>query len=413
MNRVIAFINEKLNPISQKILNNVWINGITESFQRIMPFILMGAFSSLVSILSNYVSWIPDLSVMNKFTMGLNGILVAVFIPYLILEKKSLSQYKALASVICVITYFILMKPEFNDELGCIINFDRFGGGGIMLSMIIGLYTSVVFVYYDKFSISENKTAMPDFVYGWFATMLPALLVMLPAIILTFVLNFDVYSFIESLFMPLLTSGHTLTGVVVITFLQGFIYAFGINPACIAPVCNLLYFSSIDINARAVAAGQVPPLFNTPESWAWVLIGGVGSTLALNVLMTRAKSRKLRTLGKVTILPSLIGINEPVIYGAPIAMNPVLMIPTWINSFLVPFVYVMALKFDIMPNLYNEAAIALFQIPFPINCFLIGGMKLAPLLVALTAFAASFIVTYPFFKAYDNQCLAQENRLDG
>ena len=130
-------------------------------------------------------------------------------------------------------------------------------------------------------------------------------------------------------------------------------------------------------------------------------------TLALGLMMLfMAKSKKLKVIGKATIVPSLCNINEPVIFGAPVAFNPILMVPMWIIGFLSPALTWLVMHLNIVPKI--SLLFSFWYLPFPICTYAIGGIK--GLIFSLVLFALSWAVYYPFFKLYDKQCVTEEEQ---
>lgn len=138
----------------------------------------------------------------------------------------------------------------------------------------------------------------------------------------------------------------------------------------------------------------------------FVWIGGMGATMSLVLLMLRARSKKLRTMGKVFLIPSLFNINEPVIFGAPVAFNPYLMPPMWINGIVGPIITWIFMK----GGLVNIPAKLLtgVKLPMPISSVLVTSDLRAIILWAVLLVVYT-IVWYPFFKAYDSSLCSEKN----
>lgn len=406
MKKITDFIAKRIVPASERISRSPWVSGITNSFQSLLPVILVGALAYFVATLKTWLTFLPDMSVVNSFTLGVLGLLSAFLMTYKILEKMELDQYKLIAGFTALITYLIFVKPDLNDA-ETIIDFGRLGAGGIIISMIVAIVTVAVFKIFDKSGISNNKTSLPDFVYAWFTDMLPVAIVVVAAWVITYLINFDAYAFMQSIFNPLINIGHSYVGVIVIYFLIGLLYSFGISPWCLTPVIFALYLSAMSGNAEAVAQGLEPNMLFGFESCAFLMIGGSGSTLALNALMCIVKSQRLKSLGRATIVPGLLMINEPLIYGVPVAMNLILMVPMIISSLVLPSIYCLAIAVGFIGVPFASASMALSALPFPLNAFMCSGSFVA-LLLAVGMFGISLLIWYPFFKIYDNQCVKEE-----
>ncbi|MEG0273692.1 MAG: PTS transporter subunit EIIC, partial [Longicatena sp.] len=138
---------------------------------------------------------------------------------------------------------------------------------------------------------------------------------------------------------------------------------------------------------------------------ALVTMGGMGATLGLNCLMLFSKSKKLKTMGRIFIGPSIFNINEPIMFGAPIVFNPILMLPMWINSIVGPVIVytVMSLGWLNIPATLNQVG----QVPVPISTVMIT-QDVRGILWAIVLFIVYLFIWYPFFKVYEKECLVEE-----
>jgi PTS system cellobiose-specific IIC component len=127
--------------------------------------------------------------------------------------------------------------------------------------------------------------------------------------------------------------------------------------------------------------------------------------LTLGILLLFAKSARLKSIGRATFAPSLFNINEPLVFGAPIAFNPILMIPFWINGTLMPVIAYLVLKAGWVAIPYK--AFQLWYIPYPISTFMVNGDWKGVVLIFIMMII-SLLIWYPFFKVYDNQELKYE-----
>lgn len=182
----------------------------------------------------------------------------------------------------------------------------------------------------------------------------------------------------------------------------------GVSSWVFTPIITPLLIQAIQKNATLVSHGHDPKFIVTYEvifvGFLWW--GGTGCTMPLNLMMLKAKSQRLRALGKACIAPALFNINEPTVFGT-IVWNPYLMLPMWLNGIVLPAVVWIALKLGItaLPSAVNE----LWYIPFPIGSWLVSP-HIGSILLTLIVFAISFCIWYPFFKVYDtNEYKKEQN----
>ena len=165
--------------------------------------------------------------------------------------------------------------------------------------------------------------------------------------------------------------------------------------------------SGIAENERLAAHGLKAVNITTQEVFytGFIAAGGIGFTITLAIMMLfLSKSQQLKAVGRATFPASILNINEPLVYGAPIAFNPLLMIPMWLNGILIPAVAGAAMRLNIVP--IPDKVFWIWYLPFPVSTYITTGIKGVLLFVIL--FILSWTIYYPFFKYYDAQLLTNE-----
>jgi cellobiose PTS system EIIC component len=402
MNTFINWMNQNFTPKMNKITRNVWVSSIQEAIMAILPLILVGSLITLISILNNYFSKMPNLSPITTFSFGLISIFVALLVPYFIMEKKKKSDRKIISGLTGLSLFLMLLMPKFTDDGGITFSLERFSGNGMFVALIVGLLVGAFMYLFSKFSFFKGASSLPDFIIIWFDTIIPITILLLLGWLFTFQLNVDLYDLIIKVFEPVTAIAQSFSGFVFITFLGVFFYSFGISAWVMYPIIFPIMLEGIQQNIDGVAQN-----INTMEtSTAWVWIGGMGSTLPLVLMMLfMAKSSHLKAIGKVTLVPSIFNINEPVIFGAPVAFNPILMVPMWLNGLIIPAITYIVLRLEWVT--IPERLFQLWYMPVGISSILINSDFRGLILVALVA-VVSWLIWFPFFKVYDMQQFKQE-----
>ena len=141
-------------------------------------------------------------------------------------------------------------------------------------------------------------------------------------------LHVDIATWLINIVQPLVQVGDTLPALLVVVFLQTLLWSAGIHgPAFLAAVTTPIYLKALDVNAQAVVHHEHPPYVVTIMIFTFIYPGGSGATLPLSFLMLGSRVQRLRRLGIASFLPGICNINEPLIFGAPIVMNPGLVLP--------------------------------------------------------------------------------------
>ncbi len=401
MNTFIKWMNESFAPKVNKITRNAWVSGIQDAIMAVLPLILVGSLITLISILNDFIPQMPDFSLISSFSFGLISVFISFLIPYYVMEKKKVNDRKIISGLTGLALFFMVLMPEFPEDGGIVFQFERFGGNGMFVALFIGIIVAVVMYFFSKFSFFNDSSTLPDFIIVWFDTIIPITILLLLGWTFTFNLGIDFYNVILNLFEPLSLIGQSFTGFVLLTFIPIFLYSFGISAWALYPIIFPIWVAGIEANS--VIATNI----NTMETLtAWVWVGGMGTTLPLVIMMVfLAKSQQLKAIGKVTVVPSIFNINEPVIFGAPIVFNPILMIPMWLNALIIPAITYIVLNLGMVT--IPSKVFQLWYLPIGISTYLIN-TDLRGLILLVIIIAVSCLIWYPFFKVYDMQQATKE-----
>lgn len=409
MEKIMNFMTNSFAPKVNKVTKNVWVSAVPDSVMAILPFILVSSMITLISLVNEIAPILPDLSLISTFTFGLSGIFVAFLLPYFILEKKKIGDKKVLAGLTGIALYLLLIFPVIGNE-GSSITFslERFGAVGMFVSIVVGLFVGGMMTLFSKWSFfNKEETSLPDFIVVWFDSLIPIALIVTVGWFFYHILQIDVFDYIVLLFEPLQSLGQSFWGFVLMGFCLSFLYSFGISTWVLTPIFTPIALKGIADNAALVAKGSEAIYINTQETFysGFCAFGGVGYTMILAILLLTAKSGRLKAIGRATFLPSLFNINEPLVYGAPIVFNPMLMIPFWLNGVVIPAITYLVLSMGWV--MIPAKAFQLWYLPYPISTYLVNG-DLKGILLFLFLAGISLCIWYPFFKVYDNTELKNE-----
>jgi PTS system cellobiose-specific IIC component len=219
-------------------------------------------------------------------------------------------------------------------------------------------------------------------------------------------LNFDVFKFLQSSFLTITKFAENFGGFGVIHFIMCVTYSMGISTWLLFAVLQPVFFFGIQENMNAIAAGLPATYITTNEVFysGWLAFGGTGATLTLTILLLLSKVKSLKSLGAASIFPSILNINEPVVFGC-VAWNPILMVPMWIHGIVLPVITYIALRLGLAA--IPSSVFGMWYCPFPISTWIVsksvGGLLLLAVLVAL-----SFIIWLPFLRVYEKQLTKKE-----
>jgi len=288
-----------------------------------------------------------------------------------------------------------------------VIPISSIGSSGMFLAIIAGILAARLYVFFlDKGWKIKMPDSVPSNVAKMFEDLIPGGMVFLVFLIVRFVMSLTPFGTAQALIYgvlqaPLTAVGGGLGGLLVYLLVDGFLWMFGIHGGMVAyvgmaPIITVMMTE----NSAAFAQGLACP---HPE-WAlmgFVIMGGSGATLAMNLLMLSkktCKSAQYRTLGKIALAPSLFNINEPLIFGSPIIMNPYLAVPFIFTPIVNTFLCLFAMKIGFFVP--TGASISTFM-PFGIFGALLCG-SWTGIVMSFILLAVDLVIYFPFFKASDN-----------
>lgn len=435
MNNLKKFFEEKVIPKIDKLTNARYVKIIMDGFMGVSALTIGGSIFMLIRSLplgNWYTDFLTNTGLMDilNFPVMITSDLISLYLVIALgyFTAKSFGKNPFSGAMISLGSLLLLTPfettavltdtagKEVSGIVSSVLPVSSFGATGLFLAMIAGIIGARIYVWcLDKNIKIKMPESVPQNVSNMFETMIPAGLVFIIFMIIRTALSFTSYGTAQNLIytllqQPLTNVGGGFWGFVIYTLIGHILWLFGVHGtmvtyAAMAPIYNAMAMA----NLSAFAAGTACPY---PE-WnflCYTLIGGVGSTLALNLLMlSKAKSSQFKTLGKLTIATSLFNINEPIMFGSPVIMNVNLAIPfiacPMINLFLSSFV--MRIGLVAAPT---GAAISSFM-PFGFYQALNNG-SWTGVVWAVILVIIDMVIYYPFFKRQDSINLKNENQLE-
>lgn len=411
MNQFIDWLGTSFAPNVAKLTDKKIIRTLSGALMSNVPILLLGSIVSIYNLLAGYLSFLPDLSPIYQFTFGIMSLTLVFLVGYHGAKEYGFKEYGVSTGLTALMMFFMVIKPTI-ENFQFTVGFARFGGSGMISAFFSGIVSVVIFNLYFKLHWFEDSASLPDFLVRWLNQVIPAFAVLLLTAILIHILHLDLFQLIAKLFSPLITIAQTYPGFILLIFIPVFFYSFGINSWFMNPITSPISAAAIAANAAAFEAGLNPTnIYSANITFSVLFIGGMGMTLALNLMMLGSKSKRIKKFGQISIVPSLFNINEPLVYGAPIAMNPILMIPMWINALVLPTVAWFAFQNGWVTIPY--AVMNVNQLPFPICSFLATHGDYRAVLLVVILFVLSWLIWWPFFKAHESNMLKEEGDLLG
>ena len=407
-----------IDPLNKYAANRL-IKSITGGINGGVNILLIGSFLTIISII---ISAIPGLN-QTSFALKLADLkvlvfgIVGMFFAYSIASSNAKYNKidKQSVGFFAVIAYFIFMRPEFvKDAAGTTyfsVEFSRFGANGIFVAIISGLWAGEVSNFFKKRGWVINAEGLPDIIKTWFDYLIAGTVVTLGAWAFTGLLNIDLHTLFSSLLVPVVNIFTSFGGSLLLVASGPLLFYFGIHPLSVMTPVFAVYMTATAHNAELLAHGLAPTvangfLINNLATIFMLDLGGAGSTLGLNFALLFSKYKYQRKLGQLAIFPSFLNINEPLIFGLPIMLNPIFFLP----FFVVPIInYVITYFVLFFGWIKIPSSMALtMHIPAFINAFILSEDPKAVILVTMLIILDG-LIWMPFLRLHAKQVEVQES----
>ncbi|WP_418268050.1 PTS sugar transporter subunit IIC [Enterococcus hirae] len=424
MNKFVGLIEQKIMPVANRIGTQRHMTAIRKGIIATMPLTIVGSFFTILlnipieSVAAVIEPYRQILDIPFRYTIGI----LALYATFGIASSlaKSYKVDSLTAGILALMSFLIVAAPptQVLEDLegitaGRYINIANLGSGSLFGAIVTAIISVEIYRFFIEKKITiKMPDGVPPEVTNSFVALIPGAVILIFFWVIRHMLGFDLNGFLSELLMPLkgILAGNSLFGGLLTVFLICFFWVLGIHgPAIMGPVIRPFWDISIAENIDAFNAGanahNMPNIFTEQFLQWYVWIGGAGTTLALVVLFMFSKSKYLKSLGRLSILPGLFNINEPMIFGAPIVMNPVLGIP----FILAPLVtttlsYVLTVS-GLIPMMTARLS---FAIPSPIAAWMSTNWSVAAGVLVIANFLITLAIYYPFFKVFEKQQLARE-----
>lgn len=426
MEKVLAWIEKYLMPVITRLAEHKHLRAVRDGMVAILPLIIVGSFFLLLgqlpvkiisenflnhhSFLKFIIDWYNKNISLFLIPFRLTIKLMALFAAYTI--AYNLARNYKLDGVSCGVlsmTCFVLtQKPAYIDNFkNWFLSMEFLGGPGLFTAILAAFFTVAVIGYCKSKNIGiKMPEEVPPAVSAAFNSLIPAVIIISYVWLVVHICNIDVAKMIFYVFTPLIKYVDTLWAVLLITLLMHLVWLGGIHGASVAiAVFYSIWLQQVTDNAGALAMGQSLPYITSISFYQWfVWIGGSGATLGLAFLMLKSKVGFIKQIGKLSIIPGICNINEPIIFGLPITMNPVLALP----FLLAPVVNVLISYGAIALNLVNRpSSLVPWTLPAPIGGFLATAFDWRSLVLITINIFVSLLIYLPFFREYEKTMLRQ------
>jgi cellobiose PTS system EIIC component len=419
-------LSQYLVPIAGKLNNNRFLAVLRDAFMLAFPLTIFG---SIFVVLTNLpfldklmsegalANFRDTFGIASSATMGIMSVFVVFGIGYYL--SKSYDVEPIFGGAIALVSFLMLtpfmVQPENGEVVTGVIPLDRLGAKGMFLGMMTSFLATEIYRRIVQKNITiKMPPGVPPAVAKSFAALIPALITLTVFlainVLVTQLFNTNMHDVIyKAIQAPLVGLGSGIIPTLIAIFFIQILWFFGLHGQVIInsvmdPIWNTLMIE----NLEAYTAGNpVPHIISKPFIEIYTVgMGGTGMTLAVVfAILVFMKSKQLKQVGKLGLGPGLFNVNEPIIFGLPIVMNPIIIVPWILAPIVVTLVSYFAMASGLVPPPTGVAVP--WTVPFFINGIMATN-SLAGGLLQLVNMAIVFVIWFPFLKTLDRMNVQKE-----
>lgn len=418
-------IQEKLMPVALKLNENRYIAAIRDGFFGITSILIIGSmfllFASLPvkgypelmeSILgANWANYflVPYLS-----TMDIMGLFLILSMSHSLAKSHKVNT---IAAQLLSLISFLILTPSITDADGARgIPAANFSASGLFLAMLATILSVEIYRFViEKDWVIKMPESVPQNVSVAFSSLIPGFILVIVFNVIQILFSITDFGTAQdfiytALQAPLTSFGTSLPAYLLSDFIMQALWIFGIHGSnVVLPMIEPLLLSNTVDNAAAYSAGTELPHIITRQFSRYVALGGGGATIGLVICMILfAKSKQYKSLGRLSLAPGFFNINEPVIFGLPIVLNPIMALPFIGISLILILLSYFVMSIGLVP--YTNGLNVPWTTPPIIGGLLISGWRGAVWQVIEIILTVGMY--YPFFRLVDQQAYEQEQGLE-
>ena len=421
MNKLIELI-EKGKPFFEKISRNKYLRAIRDGFIAGMPVILFSSIFILIAYVPNAwgFHWSKDIETFlmtpYNYSMGIlaffvGGTTAKALTDSMNRDLPATNQINFISTMLASMVGFLLMAAEPAKEGGFLTAF--MGTKGLLTAFIAAFVTVNVY----KVCVKNNVTIrMPDEVPPNISQVFKDLIPFTVSVVLLYGLELivkgglgvTVAESIGTLLAPLFSAADGYVGITIIFGAFAFFWFIGIHgPSIVEPAIAAITYANAEVNLNLLQQGMHADKILTSGTQMFIVtMGGTGATLVVPFMfMWLCKSKRNRAIGRASVVPTFFGVNEPILFGAPLVLNPIFFIP----FIFAPIANVWIFKFFIETLGMNSFTANLpWTTPGPLGIVLGTNFQFLSFALAALLIVVDIVIYYPFLKVYDEQILEEE-----
>lgn len=426
MNKFMDVLEKYLTPFSQMVANNHLLQSIKDAFILGIPFTVVGSICGLIKSQLEY--WLTQAGVsldgflgslihvlgnVGTVAMGLMGIVIVLSSSYFYAQRLKENNNKVvplMTSLLALVSYFATIPWEVAGEGETLSGFalNYFNYEGMFTGLLIGLSTAWLYskLVKSKFTI-KLPDSVPTGVLNSFLALIPISIILILFSIVKEVVVLCGFTSLQAVIAqfivtPLSNVGTGLPAIIIVILLMQLLWFFGLHGfsiiwGVVSSIWLPLFMEQIDTFAKTQSFDSITQVAPNTISNIYAMLGGSGSTLALIVvlLILAPKKSAEKEIAKMSLVPGIFNINEPIIFGLPIVLNPMMFIP----FVFIPVVNAIIAYFAVSMHFVNPMVVLNSgQEPIFFNAWVLGAFTLSPVILMMILFVIDMVLYAPFAK---------------
>ena len=420
---------EKAQPFFRKVATNQYLRAIRDGFIALMPIIIFSSFFLLIANVPQIWGFVwpkkvaTALNLFYNLSMGFLSLMAASTVAKALTGSLNLKLPKTNKIPVAGVQYtaqisfaFVAIDTLLNKG-NLYLATDMIGTKGLICAFLVAFIVPNIYYFCFKHNVTITlPDVVPQNIAQAFKNIVPF------AIATTFfwaftlifraLTNMNLAAWIIKSLTPLFTAADGYVGLAIIYGAMAFFWFIGIQgPSIVEPAVTAIYLTNVEANLRAFNSGNIQGANHILSQGIQMFVatlGGTGATLVVTFMFAfLSKSKQLKAVGRASTIPVIFGVNEPILFGAPLILNPIFFIPFIFAPILNVWIFKIFVDVLHMPSfIYNLP----WTTPPTLGLWMGTGFNILALLLGILLLVVDSLLYYPFFKAYDASMLAQEEK---
>ncbi len=414
--KVEEFISRTLVPVANKVDSNPYLTSVKKGMVVLTPVLLLGSIAAIFPSIPEVITaqgvqnWFEQygyiFGLISKVSLGLVGLYALLAISYFLSESYKLYT---VGSMLLSAIAFLLVALDV-DESGNIVA-TYLDSKGLFTAIFIAIISVKIYQFFTRHKlIIKMPEGVPDFVSSSFELITPTaaigvLFIVIRTVVDSLTGGVLLPQVIMNVLAPAIGGLDSLWVIYLVLVLRLVFWFFGIHSAVLSPILSPIAVQYLAENISNHEAGlPMTHVITGGTLSAYANFSGSGVTIGLVIAMLISRSKRYKKVGAVGLIPSLFGINEPVLFGVPIILNPVLMLPFIFGGAFVGMLPMVAMKLGFLNYpIFDPPYVPVFMEGF------LTGFDWRSVVIQVVQVALSFGLYFPFFKVLEKQDMERQN----